>query len=132
MGIFTSTASAIRKGLSRTREVLGGSLRGLLQGRALDDEVIDEIESRLMRADVGPRATAEIIGELRAGCRAGRITEGAEALELLKSRLKARLAVRLFDTKAWYPVMHTVDQTFQVAMTFWDEAEGLIHLPADR
>lgn len=43
----------------------------------------------------------------------------------LEARLKARLAVRLFDYSAWYPVMHHVDQTFMKAMTLWPEAGQL-------
>ncbi len=92
MGLFTSTATAIRKGLARTRQALGESVRGLLLGRRLDEEAIDEIEARLVRADVGPQATAEIVEELREACREHRITEGAEAIALLKDRLKARFA----------------------------------------
>ena len=50
----------------------------------------------------------------------------------LEARIKARLAVRLFDTKAFYPVMHTVDRTFKEAMGLWLEAEDLAQLPAQR
>jgi fused signal recognition particle receptor len=91
VGLFTKTAGAIRRGLARTREALGGSLRSLLLGRAVDEAVIDEIEARLMRADVGPRATGEIIDELRAAHRAGAVAKGADALDFLKAQLKARL-----------------------------------------
>ncbi len=90
MGIFTSTASAIRKGLARTRELLGGPFRALLSG-PLSPETIDEIESRLTRADVGPKATTAIIDGLREAHRSGRIGRGEEAIEYLKSQLKARL-----------------------------------------
>ena len=50
----------------------------------------------------------------------------------LEARIKARLSVRLFDTKAFYPVMHTVDRTFKEAMGLWLEAEDLAQLPAER
>ena len=91
MGVFTSTASAIRRGLTRTREAVGGSLRALLAGRPLSPEVIDEIEARLMRADVGPKATTAIIDDLREAFGAGRVARGTEALEHLKTQLKTRL-----------------------------------------
>ena len=90
MGVFTSTVSAIRQGLARTRDALGASMRGVLKGK-LSAEIIDEIETRLMTADVGPAATAAIIDELGEAWRAGRIAEGAEALEFLKGKLKTRL-----------------------------------------
>jgi fused signal recognition particle receptor len=90
VGLFSATAGALRQGLARTREALGGSLRGLLLGRSISPEVIDEIEARLMRADVGPRASGAIVGELREACRAGGVAKGTDALELIKTRLKAR------------------------------------------
>ncbi len=90
MGLFAATAGAIRRGLARTRELLGGSLGGLLAG-PLSTKAIDEIESRLMRADVGPGATTAIIDELRASHRDGGLTAGSDAVEFLKQRLKQRL-----------------------------------------
>jgi fused signal recognition particle receptor len=90
VGLFTTTAGAIRKGLARTREALGGSLRSLLLGRPVSPEVIDEIEARLVLADVGPKAATAIISELREACRAGNVAKGADALELIKTRLKER------------------------------------------
>jgi fused signal recognition particle receptor len=90
VGVFTTTAGAIRRGLARTREALGGSLRTLLAGRSIGPDVIDEIEARLIRADVGPRATTAIIDELREAHRAGDVAKGVDALEFLKTRLKAR------------------------------------------
>lgn len=45
--------------------------------------------------------------------------------EYLETRLKARLAVRLFDYKAWYPIMHTVDHTFNQARSLFPQAIAL-------
>ncbi len=90
MGLFAATAGAIRRGLARTRELLGGSLGGLLAG-PLSTKAIDEIEARLIRADVGPVATTAIIDELRLSHRDGRLTAGSDAVEFLKQRLKQRL-----------------------------------------
>ncbi len=90
MGLFTATVSAVRRGLTRTREALGGSLRGLLAG-PLNAETIDEIEAQLVRADVGPQATTAIIDDLRAAYRAGRVAQSQDAVEFLKDELKRRL-----------------------------------------
>ena len=49
----------------------------------------------------------------------------------LEARIKARLAVRLYNSKAWYPIMHDVDRTFITAMTLWQEAENLELLSAN-
>ena len=40
----------------------------------------------------------------------------------LEARIKARLAVRLFDLDAFFPVIHTQDRTLQEAMSLWDAA----------
>ncbi len=101
MGLFASTAAAIRRGLARTRAAFGGSIRELLRG-PLSAEVIDEIEKRLIRADVGPRATSAIIDELREARRTGAIADGSDAIPFIKDRLKQRLlnvdrALRMAD-----------------------------------
>lgn len=90
MGIFKSAFNAIKRGLQKTAEVLGRGLRSLLRGRQLSEALIDEIERRLIAADVGVKATREIIGALREDYRAGKIAKGDEALEFLKRQLKAR------------------------------------------
>jgi fused signal recognition particle receptor len=90
MGLFKSAFQAIKRGLQKTAEVLGRGLRSLLRGRQLSEELIDEIERRLIASDVGVKATNEIIAKLREDYRAGRIAKGDEALEFLKAQLKAR------------------------------------------
>jgi fused signal recognition particle receptor len=90
MGLFKSAFAAIKRGLQKTAEVLGRGLKSLLRGRQLSEELIDEIERRLIAADVGVKATREIIAALRNDYRAGTIAKGDEALEFLKRQLKAR------------------------------------------
>lgn len=90
MRFFKSAVSAVRKGLRRTAGALGGGLRSVLVGRSLDDDLIDEIEMRLIGADVGVKTTTEIIKELRAAVRNGELQRGEEAIEFLKNRLKNR------------------------------------------
>jgi carboxyl-terminal processing protease len=45
----------------------------------------------------------------------------------LVARIKARLAVRIFDLEAFYPVMHPQDKTLQAALKLWPEAETLVN-----
>ncbi|MCH7604331.1 MAG: signal recognition particle receptor subunit alpha, partial [Planctomycetes bacterium] len=73
MGLFTATISAVRKGLARTREALAGGLHSLLQDQVLSDALIDDIEDYLIKADVGVKATAAIIEQLRESFAAGDI-----------------------------------------------------------
>lgn len=89
MGLFSSTVGAIKKGLSRTRDSFVGGLRSLLRGRKLSEEVIDEIESRLIQADVGVRTTTRLIEHLREQYRAGKVTQGEQVIGFLKTELKS-------------------------------------------
>jgi len=89
MGLFRSTFNALKKGLSRTREVLTTDIRVLLRGQKLTDELIDEVERRLITADVGVKTTTAIITELRRAFRAGEMKAGEDALTFLKSQLKS-------------------------------------------
>ena len=90
MGLFRSTFAKIRKGLSRTRDVLTTDIGVLLRGQALTDELIDEIESRLLKADVGVKTTTRVVGDLRRDVKAGKITRGEGAIDFLKKELKAQ------------------------------------------
>ena len=90
MSIFRSAFDAIKKGLQKTAEVVGLQLRSLLLGRTLSEELIDEIETRLIAADVGVKATRELVDGLRKEFRSGTVARGEDALEYLKRQLKAR------------------------------------------
>jgi len=89
MGLFRSTIGAIKKGLAKTRQVLVDPLRQLLTGRVLSEALIDEIETHLITADVGVATTTALIDEMRAWYRRGELPRGEDAIEFLKSRLKA-------------------------------------------
>ncbi len=91
MKFFKAAASALRRGLGRTAGALGGGLKSMLIGRTLDADLIDEIETRLIGADVGVDASTEIIESLRKAVRAGDLEKGEDALAFLKGRLKERL-----------------------------------------
>ncbi len=55
----------LRERLSRTRENLGDGLGDLLLGKKeVDDTLLEELETRLLMADVGIEATEEILGQL--------------------------------------------------------------------
>lgn len=90
MGLFRAAIKKIRQGLSRTREVFSGGLRGLLFGRSLSEELIDEIETYLITADVGVKTTTEIIANLRREFRSGRVSRGEDAITYLKEQLKSK------------------------------------------
>jgi fused signal recognition particle receptor len=90
MSLFRSAIAALKRGVQKTAESFGAGLRTLLRGRRLSEELIDDVETRLIAADVGVKATREIIDALRADFRAGRVDRGEDALEFLKRQLKSR------------------------------------------
>ena len=89
--MFRAAFDAIKRGLQKTAEAFGAGVRSILHGRTLSEELIDEVERTLVSADVGVRAAREIAAELRDEFRSGRVPRGEDAIEFLKSRLKARL-----------------------------------------
>jgi fused signal recognition particle receptor len=89
MGLFRSTFAKIKKGLARTRDVLNTDIGVLLRGQTLTEELIDQIERRLLTADVGVKTTTAVIDKLRRDFRLGKIKRGEGALEFLKTELKS-------------------------------------------
>ncbi|MBC7835613.1 MAG: signal recognition particle-docking protein FtsY [Phycisphaerales bacterium] len=83
--------SKIKQGLAKTRDVLFMDVRDLVPffARKLDDELINELETRLLKADVGTLATKRLIDGIRADYKSGKMTRGEEVLVYLKRELKA-------------------------------------------
>ena len=89
--MFRKALEALKRGVRRSAQALGGGVRSLLMGRDLDEALIDRLETALVSADVGVTVARDLVEEVRGEFRAGRVTQGAQAIDLLKSRLKARL-----------------------------------------
>lgn len=88
MGLFKSIISRVRQGLGKTREVFVASVRSLLLGRRLDENLIGELERRLLEADVGVKTTTRWIETIRRDFQAGRIQSGDHVLDYLKAELR--------------------------------------------
>lgn len=88
MAFFKSILGKLKQGLAKTREVLSVGLRSLLLGRKLDEALIDELESKLIAADVGTKTTSRLVTQIRADFRGGKISTGDEVLAYLKDELK--------------------------------------------
>lgn len=88
MALLKGALSRLRKGLTRTREALGAGLRSLLAGRTLDEDLIRQIEARLIQSDVGVKATTRLIEGIRTDYKAGRLQRGEDVIEHLKRELK--------------------------------------------
>jgi fused signal recognition particle receptor len=61
MGLF----SAIKKGLSKTRDALVGELKGIVGAGKITDDTLEELEEHLIKADVGVEAAFLLTDALR-------------------------------------------------------------------
>jgi fused signal recognition particle receptor len=78
-GLFSS----LRKGLSKTGAVLTTDIGELIHGK-IDDEVLEELETRLLQADIGMEATLEIIGDLEKRVQRKQLNDQAALIQALK------------------------------------------------
>jgi fused signal recognition particle receptor len=77
----------LRDRLGKARALLSGYF-GDLRGRStIDDEVWEDLEEALIRADVGVMATGRILDDLRVRVKEAQVTTPAELLDLLKADL---------------------------------------------
>ena len=82
----------LREGLSKTRRGLTEGLAGLVLGRRrIDEDLLEEIETRLLLADVGVEATREIIDDLTARVSRRELKDPRALLDALREDLAALL-----------------------------------------
>jgi fused signal recognition particle receptor len=98
MGFFSKLVDKLKTGLEKTRQTFVSGLKSILLGRKLNEELITEIQTRLIQADVGVHATQRLIDGIRADFRAGKMTSGDQALDYMKAELK----------KLWPPEDRTI------------------------
>ena len=82
----------LKRGLARTRANFGAGLSSLLRGRkAIDEELLEELETLLLTADVGVEATSRIIGDLTARAKRHELGDADALLRVLREQLLAIL-----------------------------------------
>ncbi|WP_152205589.1 signal recognition particle-docking protein FtsY [Marinobacter changyiensis] len=88
-----SVFQRIRSGLGKTRANLTSGLSDLFAvGKAVDEDLLEEIETTLLMADVGVTATSEIIESLTAKLERKQLKDGAALRLALKEELRGLLA----------------------------------------
>ena len=81
-------SARLREGLKRTRAVLNTGIGDLMRGRKqIDQELLDELETRLLTADVGVDATLRIIGDFTARVHRHELSDPAVLMSALKDEL---------------------------------------------
>ncbi len=82
----------LRDRLRRTRQSLVSGLAGLFTGRKLDDEALEELESRLLLADVGVDVTNHLMRQLNERVSRQQVNDASALLRALHEELSAILA----------------------------------------
>ncbi|BCO32638.1 hypothetical protein TspCOW1_27410 [Thiohalobacter sp. COW1] len=82
----------LRAGLSKTRNVLNTDVRDLISlRRQIDDELLEELETQLLVADVGVEATQDIIQDLTRRVARKQLTDADALLTALREDMAAIL-----------------------------------------
>lgn len=88
LGVF----ARIKRGLSRTSQNLGSGLGNLLLGKkAIDDELLEDIETQLLMADVGMEATEEIIESVTESVARKQLSDSDALFEKLQEIMRGML-----------------------------------------
>ncbi|MFQ3196855.1 MAG: fused signal recognition particle receptor [Paraglaciecola sp.] len=82
-----SLLSKLKQGLSRTKENLGSGLVSLFRGKAIDDDLFEELETQLLVADVGIDTTTKIIKKLTDTAGRKQLKDGDALYLLLKDQM---------------------------------------------
>jgi len=87
MSIFKSVVSKLKKGLSKTSDGFVGSVRTMLAGKPLSDELLRDLEKRMIQSDIGIKTSIELVKDIRAAWERSEIETGDDALQYLKDQL---------------------------------------------
>lgn len=87
-----SVFERIRQGLGKTRANLSGGLSGLFSlSKKIDEDLLEEIETTLLMADVGVTATSEIIDSLTDKLERNQLKDGEALRKALRDELHGLL-----------------------------------------
>jgi fused signal recognition particle receptor len=88
-----SLFARLKQGLSKTRSGFGDAVADMVLGKKeIDDELLEDLETQLLTADVGIDATRQIIDDLTARVARKQLNDGDALLAALKDDLAAILA----------------------------------------
>ncbi|WP_421556403.1 signal recognition particle-docking protein FtsY [Pseudomonas kitaguniensis] len=105
----TGFFSRLKQGLSKTSASIGEGMASLFLGKkVIDDELLEDIETRLLTADVGVEATAVIIQSLTQKVARKQLTDA----DALYKSLQAELAAMLKPVEA--PLVITPNKPFVI------------------
>lgn len=88
MALFSKALEKLKTGLQKSRKKIGDSLKGVLTlGRKIDENLLDELEEKLISDDIGVEATMHIIEDLRQAYKSKKIASAEQIIPFLKQEL---------------------------------------------
>ncbi|WP_334065449.1 signal recognition particle-docking protein FtsY [Alteromonas genovensis] len=87
-----SLFARLKESLSRTKENLGSGIVSLFKGKAIDDELYEDLETQLLVADVGMDTTQKIINHLIDSASRKDLKDAEALLDILKQQMSGMLA----------------------------------------
>ena len=81
----------IKKGLSKTREVLNTDLNDLFAKKVIDKDLYDKLEELLISADMGPQFTYDLIDDVKKRVNRHDLQNADEIKKVMQSRMNAIL-----------------------------------------
>ncbi len=85
--MFKSMLDRLKSGLQKTKRQFVDTFSSISFGRSIDEELFEDIEMILLKADVGVNATEEILDFLRKESKKRKLKEGEQLKKLLKEKL---------------------------------------------
>jgi fused signal recognition particle receptor len=88
----TGLFARLKQGLSRTREILTTDLNDLLRAKkTIDDELLEEVETLLLTADMGIEATEVLMTDLNKRIAKKQLNDSEELFKALRENMQAIL-----------------------------------------
>ena len=87
-----SLFSRLKESLSRTKENLGSGIVSLFKGKAIDDELYEDLETQLLVADVGMDTTQKIINHLTDSASRKDLKDAEALLDIMKQQMAGMLS----------------------------------------
>jgi fused signal recognition particle receptor len=82
-----SSFKKLKESLTKTRDGILGKISQLVTGRKIDDNLLDEIEEILLKADIGVAATDKLITKLRRQAAEEKVSDSNAIFDLLKKEM---------------------------------------------
>jgi len=82
----------LRDRLGKTRGSLTSSLRSLLRGGKIDEDVFEELEATLIQADIGVNTTLELVERMRERVKSDKLTDASQLYTVLEEELIALMS----------------------------------------